>query len=169
MPSTRPWPKFVPLLLLPFASMAGPASAQTVPGFDGGHDSARAQHRAYAIEEFQKVYSGWLEAVQAGDADRAAEFYTDDAFLYLGDSANGRGDVQSALTDWLQEIDHVQTGMTDFDASGSMSYVSLNLMVDGFGGGDNGPGTMILVLKRVRGGWRIRSHTVVMHPGTPVS
>lgn len=141
-----------------------PAAAQMVPGYQGDHDSARAQYRAYAIEEFQKVFSGWLQAVQSGDARAAARFYTDDAFVHIGDSVQGRGNVLSVLEEWLADVGGVQTGMTDFDASGSMSYASVNLMVDGAGTA-SGPGTMLFVLKKVRGGWKIRSHSVVMHQG----
>lgn len=153
------------VLLFATILIATPAAAQTVPGYQGDHDSARAQYRAYAIGEFQKVFSGWLEAVQAGDARAAARFYTDDAFVHIGETAQGQGNVLPVLQHWLADVEGVQTGMTDFDASGSMSYASVNLMVDGPGAA-GGPGTMLFVLKKVKGGWKIRSHSVVMHHGT---
>ena len=152
------------VLVLAGLAAASTANAQNLPGYDNDFDQARAQYRAYAIGEFQEVLSGWLEAVQEHDARRAAEFYSEDGFVYLGEEAIGRADVEGALARWLGRVDAIQTGMRDFDASGSMSYATLNLMVNAADPADDGPGTMMLVLTKERGGWKIRSQTVVMHP-----
>jgi ketosteroid isomerase-like protein len=151
------------LFLLGLAA-AAPATAQNLPGYDNDFDQARAQYRAYAIGEFQQVLTGWLKAIEEHDAHRAAEFYSEDGFVYLGEEAIGRADVEGALERWLGRLDGIQTGMRDFDASGSMSYATLNLMVNAADPDADGPGTMMLVLTKERGGWKIRSQTVVMHP-----
>ena len=148
-------------------AVAAPAATQNLPGYDNDFDQARAQYRAYAIGEFQEVLAGWLEAVEAHDAHRAAEYYAEDGFVYLGEEASGRADVEHALERWLVRVDGIQTGMRDFDASGSMSYATLNLVVNAADPEDDGPGTMMLVLTKERGGWKIRSQTVVMHPEAP--
>lgn len=154
---------FIYLSVLAALVAASPAAAQNLPGYQGDYDAAHAEYRAYAIGEFQKVFAQWMEAVKAGNAEEAARYYTDNAYLYLGQSDDGRGEVEESLDQWLDGIDDLRTGLTDFDASGSISYATLDLVINGADPADDGSATMMLVLKKVRGGWKIRSQTLFRH------
>lgn len=160
----------LPVLLLsalavavPGLAVPAPAAAQNIPGFSGDYDQAEAQFRAYALAEFQKVLTGWTEAVREGDVDQAMEYYTSNAFAYFTETARGSDQIRRQLTAWLDAIDDFRIGLTDFDASGSISYSSVSIVVNAVNPDDDGDGTMIFVLRRHGRNWLIRSQTLVMN------
>ena len=147
-------------------ALAAPAAAQVLPfdRTDGGR--ARTELHQAVLMEFQGVMAEWVKAVNAGDADRAAELYSEDAVVYLGGAAVGRDEVERFLRDWLVGLGSVSFGLAQFDASSSLSYAlgSVTISRTGTNGthDDDGQSVMILVLRREgRDDWRIRSQTLV--------
>lgn len=150
-------------LLVAATAVAAPLGAQNLPGFEGDYDAAEAQFRAYALEEFNKVLAEWNQAALDGDVDRAMTLYLPSAFVYLTDAARGPDEVRQQLTAWLDSVDDFRIGLSDFDASGSISYSSVHIVVNAVDPEDDGNGTMIFVLRRQGRRWLIRSQTLVMN------
>lgn len=151
------------ILAAALAVAAVPAGAQTVPGYRSNSDAVHLQFRAYAMEEFQKVLGPWTDAARSGDLETAMSLYTDDAFVFFGAAGKGTREVRARLAEWFASVDRLQLGMNDFDASGSISYASVNMVVHSDTPANDGDGTMVFVLKRQGRSWKIRSHTVVMN------
>lgn len=157
---------FVPTLIVAgFALAVAPASAQVTPGYRGDHDAATAQYRSYALGEFQNVMAEWLEAVNAGDVEAAAALYTEDAFIHLEHPAN-IDQTEASLRAWLDDVDGVRIGLSDFDASGNLSYGSVRVQLLGSGSRGDVDGTMTFILRKQGRDWRIRSQMLVTSPQT---
>lgn len=158
---------FVPTLIVAgFALAVAPASAQVTPGYRGDHDAASAQFRSYALGEFQNVMAQWLEAVNAGDVEAVAALYTEDAFIHLERPANGINETEASLRAWLDRFDGVRIGLSDFDASGNLSYGSVRVQLLGSGARGDVDGTMTFILRKHGRDWRIRSQMLVTSPQT---
>ena len=142
--------------------LAAPAAGQRVPGFEGDYDAAAAQFRAYALENFQQVLGEWVEAVNRHEVDAAVRLYAENAHVQLEGPAQGRDAARQALADWLEGVDAIQVGLADFDASGTMSYGSVRIVIDGAGSGRDADGTLLVVLKRRGRDWEIRSQTLMV-------
>lgn len=155
--------RLIRALVIASLALAGPVAAQNLPGFKGDYDTAEAQFRAYALGEFQKVLTAWTEAVRDRDVDAAMRYYTPDAFAYFSETARGTDQVRAQLTAWLDSVDNFRTGLADFDASGSLSYSSVSIVINAVDPEDDGDGTMIFVLHRHGRNWLIRSQTLVMN------
>jgi ketosteroid isomerase-like protein len=132
--------------------------AQTLPGYRPDHDAARAQFRSYVLGEFQEVLGEWLDAVQSREPERAARLYAEDAFLQLDEPARGTAQVEAELVRWVRAVDGIQAGLADFDASGSLAYGTVRVIIDGSPA--DRQGIMLLVLRRAGGDWKIRAHTL---------
>jgi ketosteroid isomerase-like protein len=149
---------------------ASSAAGQNLPGYHGDYDAADAQYRAYALNAFQEVLAGWAEAVNDGDVEAASRYYADEVTAFFDRPATGAQDVRAALAEWIERIDGFRLGLSDFDASGSMSYGAVKVVVNGADPADNGDGTLVMVLKRRGRDWEIRSQTLVMsESGSPRS
>ncbi len=149
------------VLAAAFVGLGTPAAAQNLPGYVDDYDAAEAQFRAWALEGFQRTLSGWTEAVLAGDVDAALHYYADETSVYIGEPGRGKEGVRSLLLSWIESVDGFRTGLSDFAASGSMSYASVNVVINAVNPAEDGDGTMIFVLKRRGRDWLIRSHTLV--------
>lgn len=142
--------------------VATPAVGQNVPGFEGNYDAAAAQFRAYALENFQEVMGAWVQAVNAHQLDEVVGLYADNAHVQLEGPAQGREATRAALAEWLASVDAVQVGLADFDASGTMSFGSVRILIDGAGSHRDADGTLFVVLKRHGRDWQIRSQTLMV-------
>lgn len=140
---------------------AAPAAAQTLPGFRGDYDAARAQFRAYALGEFHEVLNEWVAAVNARETERALDLYVPAAYVQLDDRATSREAAREVLEEWIRSIDVIRVGLRDFDASGSMSYGMLNVIINASDPEQDGQAVMLFVMKRDGGDWKIRSQTLV--------
>lgn len=118
--------------------------------------------RAYALAGFHKTFAQWVEAMQEGDAARAARYYDDQVFLYLGEIVTTPGGVEAALDRWIIGIGGLRTGLRDFDASGSLSYASIRVVIDAADPAESGTGMFLVVMSRHGRDWKIRSQTLVM-------
>lgn len=148
---------------------ASPAGAQVLPFDRNPHANGSSELHRAVLMQFQDVMAEWVEALNTGDARRAAELYSDDAIVHLGASAIGRDQVEAFLRDWVVGLGSVSFGLAQFDASSSLSYAVGNVTVSRQGTNGAAPdpaqGVMILVLRREgRDDWRIRSQTLVQ-PG----
>lgn len=151
------------ILAAAFVVATAPAEGQKPPGFRNDYDAVQLQFRAYAMEGFQDVLGPWTDAARSGDLDSAMSFYTDDAFVFLGAAGKGTQEVRARLAEWLASVDELRLGMSDFDASGRISYATVNMVVNSSNPEDDGSGTMVFVLKREGRNWKIRSQTVMMN------
>lgn len=142
---------------------AGGAAAQVLPFERNDGDRARAELTAAVFGQFQAVVGDWVKAVNAGDLHAAAALYDEDALVLLGAKAVGRDQVEESLRQWLQGIGSVSFGLTEFDASTSLSYGAGHISVTGVTASGEDQGTMILVLRRHgRDDWKIRSQTLLL-------
>lgn len=151
------------ILAAAFVVAAAPAGAQNLPGYRNDFDASRLQFRAYAMEGFHKVLGPWTDAARSGDLDSAMSFYTDDAFVFFDGVGQGTREVRARLAEWLASVDDLRLGIRDFDASGSISYASVHMVVNSSNPEDDGDGTMVFVLRRQGRSWKIRSQTIVMN------
>lgn len=142
---------------------ATPALAQVIPGYRDDYDASQLQFRAYAMAEFQGVLAEWIEAVNAGDARAAARLYTEDAFVHLDRPMNGEDAARASLEAWLDHVEGVRAGLSDFDASGNLAYGSARVQLEGAGSGGTVDGTMTFVMRRDGRTWKIRSQTLVVN------
>lgn len=153
----------VALLALPLLlAAAAPATAQNLPGYQGDYDAAAAQFRAYALGHFQSVLAEWVEAVNEGDIDRAMGLYADDAWVDFGGPTTGRDAAREALGRWVEGVDGIQVGLGDFDASGTMSYGSVRIVINAAPPREDTDGSLVLILKKQGRDWRIRSQALVL-------
>lgn len=143
-------------LLLPHDTLA-----QRTPGFDGGYDEALAEFRAERLREFDALLTGWLEAVQAKDVEALMEFYAEDAFIHLGEPVRGEEAVRAFLKSWLPGVAALEAGLADFEASGRMTYATVNVRVHRGEVSGPRPGTLMVITYRGRGGTKIRSQFLV--------
>lgn len=153
-----------PLLVVATLAGGGPLHAQVMPGYRGDHDESRAQFRAYALQEFHAVLADWIEAANADDVDAAFRLYTGDAFLQLDRPTSGRAEGRGSLEAWLDAIDEVRAGLSDFDASGNLAYGSVRVQLLVPGPGSVVEGTMMFLLRKEGRDWRIRSQVWVADP-----
>jgi ketosteroid isomerase-like protein len=149
------------LLVLAALLLPRGIQAQRTPGFDGGYDEALAEFRAERLREFDTLLTRWLEAVQAEDVKALMELYAEDAFVHLGEPVRGEEAIEGFLTDWLPKVAALEAGLADFEASGRMSYATVNVRVHRGEVTGPRPGTLMLVTYRGRGGTKIRSQFLV--------
>ena len=140
---------------------AVPAYGQATPIPRSDFEEAAAQYRSYALQEFQDVVEKWVGAVNAGEPDRAVRLYTDDSYAEIDAPARGRPAIQELLREWAHGVRHVQVGLSDFDASGSMSYGTLQIRVSPEDGRTR-TGVLLLVMRKEGRAWRIRAQTLTL-------
>ena len=137
------------------------AAGQTVPVPRSDFEEAAAQYRGYALGEFTEVVEEWVDAVNAGHPERALGLYTEDAYMEIEGPARGREAIETLLRGWGPGIDHIQVGLSDFDASGNMSYGTLQVRITPEGGSTRS-GTLLLVMRKHGRSWRIRALTLTL-------
>lgn len=140
---------------------AAPAYGQVVPIPRSDFEEAAAQYRSYALQEFQGVVEKWVGAVNAGEPDRAVRLYTEDSYAEIEEPARGRLAIQELLREWSEGVRSVQVGLSDFDASGSMSYGTLQIRVSPEEGSPR-TGVLLLVMRKEGRAWRIRAQTLTL-------
>lgn len=140
---------------------AASAHGQVVPIPRSDFEEAAAQYRSYALQEFQDVVEEWVGAVNAGEPDRAVRLYTHDSYAEIEAPARGRAAIQKLLREWSEGVRHVQVGLSDFDASGNMSYGTLQIRVFP-GEGRTRSGVLLLVMRKEGRAWRIRAQTLTL-------
>lgn len=138
---------------------AAPAYGQVMPIPRSDFEEAAAQYRSYALHEFQAVVETWVGAVNAGAADRAVRLYTEDSYAEIEEPARGREAIGTLLREWSEGVDHIQVGLSDFDASGNMSYGTLQIRVTPEEGRTRS-GVLLLVMRKEGRAWRIRAQTL---------
>lgn len=141
--------------------IAGAASAQTVPIPRSDFEEAAAQYRSYALSEFHGVVQEWVSAINADAADRAVRLYTEDAYVDIEQPARGRKAVADLLAGWEGGVRQLQVGLSDFDASGNMSYGTLNVRLVPEEGAVRS-GMLLLVMRKEGRSWRIRAQTLTL-------
>ena len=142
---------------------ATPAAAQVVPGSPTvDWERERNLYTAEVLNAYYATMHAWRDAWQREDANAAAEFYTDKAFLLVPDAEliQGRDSIQSYLAKTLPGLLEVRTGLTDFIASDRLAYALGPFWYevrDDQGRRQSFTGTFIAVLVREGRNWRIRS------------
>jgi uncharacterized protein (TIGR02246 family) len=139
------------------------ASAQVVPGAPRTDwERGRNEYNMEVLRAYNALMQDWREAWQRGDPKAAAEFYTDEAFLFVPDSEliQGKASIETYLTRALPGVVEIRTGLTDFVASERLAYALGPFWYEVRAAG--GPprtltGTYVAVLVREGRRWKIRS------------
>lgn len=145
------------LLLVPAV-----ASAQA-PGYQQlDIRSIRAEYTAEVLDRINDLLLEWGEAWANDRPEELAEYYWEDALLIPpeGGLRRGRGEIQAYFEEALSTHGSVEAFMLDFDASGGMSQVFGNYMLQIQQGPDAGSrqsGPLITVYVQRGRTWRIRS------------
>ena len=145
------------LLLLPVAA-AGQA-----PGYQQlDVRSIRAEYTAEVLDRINDLLLEWGEAWANDRPDELAEYYWEDALLIPpeGGLHRGRDEIQAYFEETLATHGSVEAFMLDFDASGGMSQVFGNYMLQmqqGPEAGSRKSGPLITIYVQRGRSWRIRS------------
>lgn len=145
------------LLLVPVG-----ASAQA-PGYQQlDIRSIRAEYTAEVLDRINDLLLEWGDAWANDRPDELAEYYWEDALLIPpeGGLRRGREEIRAYFDDVLSSHGSVEAFMLDFDASGGMSQVFGNYMLQiqqGPGAGSRQSGPLITVYVQRGRNWRIRS------------
>lgn len=138
------------------------ASAQA-PGYQQiDQRSIRAEYTAEVLDRINDLLLEWGEAWANDRPDELSEYYWEDALLIPpeGGLRRGREEIQAYFEEVLGTHGRVEAFMLDFDASGGMSQVFGNYMLQiqqgpNAGAQQNGP--LITVYVQRGRNWRIRS------------
>lgn len=145
------------------AAITTVAGAQHLPGAPQiDWERTREEYRAEVLKEYQGLMLGWRSAWQNGDAQQAANFYTESAVLVVTDSApmQGKRVIQEYFTRALPRVVEIRLGLTDFVASDRLAYALSPIWYRERA--ESGEvrvftGTCVTVLVREGRHWKIRS------------
>ena len=152
----------IALCALPFAIAAAGASAQA-PGYQQiDIRSIRAEYTAEVLDRINDILLEWGEAWANDRPAELAEYYWEDALLIPpeGGLRRGREEITAYFEEVLGTHGAVEAFMLDFDASGGMSQVFGNYMLQiqqGPEAGTRKSGPLITVYVQRGRSWRIRS------------
>lgn len=142
---------------------AAPAYAQHIPGApQTDWDRATQEYTIEVLRAYNAMMQEWRDAWQAGNAQRAADFYADGASLLIEDRdlLQGKEAIRAYLETFLPGVVEIRTGLSDFVASDRLAYAlgSVWYQIRGPSGGlESVQGTYLSVLVREGRRWRIRS------------
>ena len=147
-------------LLTGLGPSAGHAQA---PGYQQlNPNSIRAEYMAEVLDRINELLADWGSAWANDRVDELVALYAEDAVLVPpdGDPVRGHTAIRDYFTAALPRHGSIEAFMLDFDASGEMSQVFGNYMLemragDGAGGERRGP--MLTVYMRRNRTWLIRS------------
>lgn len=154
--------------------LTAPAAPAQVPGRTSLNDANRREriHAEYVLEvskELRRVLDGWSDAWVRGDASGVVAHYAEDAVVHLPlrqAPAWGASDVQSHFADAFPVVDSVSVSLVNLDVSSRLAYVlgryAYRVSRDVPRGGDTVDGSFLMVFRKQRGGWKIRSQ--LFHP-----
>lgn len=125
----------------------------------------RAEYVAEVIVQINAVLAEWGAYWGDDDVDELVDMYWEDALFIApdGELRRGREELRAYFTGALPSMGDVEAFMLDFDASGGMSQVFGNYMLEVEGVPTSGP--MLTVYVRRGRDWKIRSQ-VFMPPGS---
>lgn len=136
---------------------AAPAAAQA-PGYPSVPiGSIRAEYVAEVIVQINAVLAEWGESWGADRVPELVDMYWDDA-LFIGPDGQlrrGHDELAEYFSGALTGMGTVEAFMLDFDASGGMSQVFGNYLLEVDGAQTSG--TLLTVYVRRGRDWRIRS------------
>ncbi len=144
--------------------VASPGLAAQAPGYQQvPRGQERAEYVAEVIVQINEVLADWGDHWGADRVDDLVGMYWEDALLIAPDQELKRGseDLRAYFTGALPSMGSVEAFMLDFDASGGMSQVFGNYMLEIGGVPTSGP--MLTVYVRRGRSWKIRSQ-VFMPP-----
>ena len=124
--------------------------------------SIRAEYTAEVLDRINDLLLDWGEAWANDQPEELSEYYWEDALLIPPDGGlrRGRGEIQAYFEEVLGTYGSVEAFMLDFDASGGMSQVFGNYMLQvqqGPAAGSRQSGPLITVYVQRGRSWRIRS------------
>lgn len=162
------------LLTLLFLVVPGlqPAGAQILPGPQRTDwEQEQRKYDAEALEGFRQLIADWQSAVAGDDASAVARYYTEDAVAHLGDELplEGRSAIEGGLRELLPTISEVETGVSDFAASGRLFYALGRFWYQLHEDGEASrrvTGTYVIVAERENRRWKIRSQLFKPEPPT---
>lgn len=140
-----------------------PVEAQILPGPQRTDwDQEQRKYSAEALEGVRQLMADWQGAVASDDASAVARYYTDNAVAHLWDDAplEGRPAIEQALRAALPTISALETGVSDFSASGRLFYVFGRFWYQHEPEGESAravTGVYVVVAERGNRDWRIRS------------
>lgn len=141
-----------------------PAAAQA-PGYPQVPiGQVRAEYVAEVIVQINEVLADWGGHWGGDRVDDLVDMYWEDALFIAPDGQLRRGseELRAYFNGALPAMGDVEAFMLDFDASGGMSQVFGNYMLEVDGAPTSGP--MLTVYVRRGRDWKIRSQ-VFMPPG----
>jgi len=113
--------------LLGAALLVLPAEAQVLPGTKARERGAiRAEFLDAVMQGVRDTSTRWLDALNSGDAEGAADLYLDDAFLLppRGREVVGSADIRAWLSEAVGTLGRLETFLSDVDASNNMAMVA---------------------------------------------
>lgn len=143
-----------------------PALSAQAPGYPSVPIGAvRAEYVAEVIVQINEVLADWGEHWGQDHVDELVDMYWEDALLIAPDGVlrRGRDDLRAYFAEALSGMGDVEAFMLDFDASGGMSQVFGNYLLEV--AGQQTSGAMLTVYARRGRSWKIRSQ-VFMPPGS---
>lgn len=145
--------------------IAAPATtyAQLVPGAPTTDwDRARNEYSLSVLKQYNELINEWREKFERGEAQKAAEHYSEQGRLILAGQPPLQGrDSIGAYFDRIDEsMVEIRTGLTDFVASDNVAYAMGPVVYrfrDESGATRSKVGTHVTVLARENRRWRIRT------------
>jgi len=146
------------------------ARAQVLPGPRDDTDARISQYRMDVLREASATLTAWRDAWAQDDVRALVRLYDRKAVVQLpGDVTTRQGvaGVETALKAQLPGVGRMELGLLDAEVSGDLLFIFQSFMLSPVPGdsasADVEPvtGTSTLVMKRERGGWRIRAQMFI--------
>jgi ketosteroid isomerase-like protein len=99
--------------------------AQIVPGAPTTDwNRQRQEFTAEVLKAYDRTMKEWRDAWHKGDIKAVADFYLDDALLFVGDTVplQGKDNVLKQLQRMVPNTVEMRTGLSDFVASDRLAY-----------------------------------------------
>lgn len=154
------------------------AHAQVRPGPRDDTDERMSQFRMDVLREANETITAWRDAWAQDDVRALVRLYDRKAVVHLpGDVTTRQGvaGLETALKAQLPGVGRMELGLLDADVSGDLLFIYQSFMLSPVPGDsaadDVEPvtGTSTLVMKRERGGWRIRAQMFLPTPPAAVA
>lgn len=149
------------------------AHAQVLPGPRDDTDARISQYRMDVLREASETLNAWREAWAGDNVQALLKLYDRKAVVQLpGDVTTRQGvaGVETALKAQLPGVGRMELGLLDAEVSGDLLFIYQSFMLSPVPNdqpaNDVEPvtGTSTLVMKRERGGWKIRAQMFLPTP-----
>ncbi|HET7464491.1 MAG TPA: DUF4440 domain-containing protein [Longimicrobium sp.] len=149
------------------------AHAQVLPGPRDDTDARISQYRMDVLREANATLTAWRDAWAEDDVRALVRLYDRKAVVQLpGDVTTRQGvaGVETALRAQLPGVGRIELGLLDAEVSGDLLFIFQSFMLSPVPGDSASAevepvtGTSTLVMKRERGGWRIRAQMFLPTP-----